>query len=278
MTIFLDGASLAIEEVDLLGIIREAAKSRLFHACIFNLVAAFVLLAFQTSVSIVTNRVHSEDRDNCANIVLGWMTFKFILMTQTLKATRVELQNGEITEDDAEDPHMAMSVYTASIGSLALLRMLSRCFISRVRRNRMSGINPTYYNNLTPVLRTSMNALYLLVVVLVVKGYPLRLSYCLNIEILALYLEFFRGWLMHNAHMRSYGTRRRVGELVGSRGESEDYDAGGVAYDEIEGLQNKANRCNKRVDKIARCLQLAHLGLQLVLYIFIWRDLGFTYR
>ncbi|GMI12277.1 hypothetical protein TrRE_jg13339, partial [Triparma retinervis] len=76
MTPFIPDANLELTEVDLTSILKSATRSKLFYACVFNLVSALILVVYNTVVKNVTNRVHGEDRDNCANVILGWVTFK----------------------------------------------------------------------------------------------------------------------------------------------------------------------------------------------------------
>jgi hypothetical protein len=169
MTPFIPDANLELTEVDLTSILKSATRSKLFYACVFNLVSALILVVYNTVVKNVTNRVHGEDRDNCANVILGWVTFKFILITQTFKDAVDPGLPPPPHHPPSPAPHLAMLTYTWIFGTLALLKMFSKTAVARVRRNRMSGINPTFYNDITGLVNGTTGALGALVAVLIAR-------------------------------------------------------------------------------------------------------------
>ena len=145
----------------------------------------------------------------------------------------------------------------------------------------MSGINPTYYNDITFLINLTTSFLGVLFTILVARVYPMRLTYCINAEVATTYMELMKGWVMHSSHMRTYGCKRRVSEIVrdmglGREGEEEE-EISGEAYAEIERIQNKVSEANKVSDHVARQLSVLILVVQLTFYIKIWNDLGFNY-
>ena len=62
MTPFIADANLELTEVNLMSILKSSTQSKLFYACVFNLMSAVILIVYNTVVKTITNRVHVEDR------------------------------------------------------------------------------------------------------------------------------------------------------------------------------------------------------------------------